>query len=170
MDEFLPTNYEVPVSDGNYMKLKIGENRFRVLSSAIVGYEYWTKDNKPVRSRTLWEEVPTDARLDKDRDGNPTLFKPKHFWAFVVFNFEAKKVQVLEITQKSIMGAMQAYVQNPKWGDPKGYDFAITASGEGLDREYATITEPLSESPVQTPPHLDLSVLYEGGDPFAPAA
>jgi hypothetical protein len=58
MDEFLPTNYEVPVSDGNYMKLKIGENRFRVLSSAIVGYEYWTKDNKPVRSRTLWEEVP----------------------------------------------------------------------------------------------------------------
>lgn len=164
MDDFLPKNYEVPSSEGNYMKLKIGENRFRVLSSAIIGYEYWTKDNKPVRSRTLWEEVPEDARLD---DGN---FRPKHFWAFLVYNYEAKKVQILEITQKTIMAAMQAYVKNPKWGDPKTYDFSITGEGEGMNREYATIAEPHSDSPVANPPHIDLTVLYEGGDPFAVAA
>ena len=45
---FLPENYKSP--EGNYMKLQDGENTFRVLSSAIVGWEYWNRDNKPVRS------------------------------------------------------------------------------------------------------------------------
>lgn len=166
--EFLPTDYEVPASQGNYMKLKIGENRFRVLSSAIVGYEYWNKENKPVRARTLWEETPADARLDKDERTGAMVFKPKHFWAFLVFNYENKKPQILELTQKSIMGAIQAYVRNPKWGDPKGYDLSITGEGEGLNREYSTIAEPHSECPIQNVPHVDLNELYEGGDPFTP--
>lgn len=162
MDDFLPTDYEVPATGGNYMKLRIGENRFRVLSSAIVGYLYWTKENKPVRSRSLWDEIPEDARLEEG------VFKPKHFWAFLVYNYEAKKMQILEVTQNTIMTAITAYVRNPKWGDPKTYDMAITATGEGLSREYATIAEPHSESPILNVPHLDLTVLYEGGDPFAP--
>ena len=39
---FLPKGYELPVSDGGYMKLEKGENKFRVLSEAITGQEVWT--------------------------------------------------------------------------------------------------------------------------------
>ena len=37
---FLPKNEREPVTS-NYMRFEKGENVFRVLSSAIVGMEYW---------------------------------------------------------------------------------------------------------------------------------
>jgi hypothetical protein len=48
---FLPEGYEVPKSGGNYMKLKQGPNKFRILSAPIIGWEYWSEDRKPVRAR-----------------------------------------------------------------------------------------------------------------------
>jgi len=128
MTKFLPENYEVPVSASNYTKLQDGENNIRVLSSAIIGYEYWNNENKPIRSKEYPKDTP-DIRLDKD--GNPTRIK--HFWAFVVWNYEQKRVQVLELTQKTLMGGIKALVDNEKWGDPKGYDLTITRIGEGLE-------------------------------------
>lgn len=47
---FQDNNYKMPSTD-NYMKFKEGENTFRVLSSAITGYEYFNTENKPVRSK-----------------------------------------------------------------------------------------------------------------------
>lgn len=160
--DFLPTDYEVPVSS-NYMKLEDGANTFRVLSSAITGWEFWNTENKPVRVREALEELPQDIRY---RDGQPERIKP--FWAFLVYNYKAKKVQILELTQKSLMTAILALVKNEKWGDPKGYDITVTRSGNGLDTEYNVVPEPHSPSPVQNVPAIDLTVLYEGGDPFAP--
>lgn len=162
MNDFLPTNYEVPESEGNYFKLKKGENRFRVLGSAIVGFEYWDKNNKPVRSKLAFEEVPEDAKLNAQGQ-----FQPKHFWAFLVWNYGAKKIQVLELTQKSIMNAVKSYVSNPKWGSPMGYDIVATREGEGLETEYTVIAEPHSEAPLLNVPDVDLTALFSGADPFA---
>jgi hypothetical protein len=97
MNDFLNSNYEIPQTS-NHMKFEIGDNKFRVLSSAIVGFEYWNEANKPIRRRENWNVVPDDIKMDKD--GN---IKISHFWAFVVYNYSAKKIQILEITQKGIM-------------------------------------------------------------------
>lgn len=159
MNDFLPTGYEAPVIEGDYLKLKKGENRFRVLSSAITGFEYWNTSNKPVRSKEMWEEAPSDIKPDQN--------KIRHFWAFVVWNYGANKVQIMEITQKGIQESIRAYVANPKWGSPKGYDLVINASGDGLEREYTTIAEPHSPAPEANISNIKLDALFKGEDPFS---
>lgn len=166
MNTFLPEEYKVPQAEGNYMKLQEGENTIRIMSSAIIGWEYWTKENKPVRARDKWEEMPTDIKIGKD--GKATI---KHFWAFVVWNYNTKKIQILELTQVSIMGAIKALVDNKKWGDPKGYDITITRTGEGMETEYQTMPNPHEDAPEEaqikySAKVIDLEALYDNGDPF----
>lgn len=161
MSDFLSKDYKLPETS-NYMKFQEGENTFRVLSSAIVGYEYFTKDNKPVRSREPFPTYPADIR-----DGGEI----KHFWAFVVWNYSARKLQILSLTQKTIMSAIVSLVRNPKWGNPSGYDITITRKGSGMDTEYTVVPEP--HSPVAEDikktfmeNRVNLNALYEGEDPF----
>ncbi len=163
MTNFLPEGYKVPESQNNYMRFKDGLNRFRVLSNAIVGYEYFNTDNKPVRSKTMFESTP----------GIKETGKVKQFWAFVVWNYGENKVQILEITQKTIMLGIQSLVENEKWGDPKQYDIAITRSGEGFDTEYSVQGEPpiapttpeILEKYSTVP--VNLEALFTNSNPFA---
>jgi hypothetical protein len=174
-DNWLPAGYEVPKSPSNYMKLDEDTNKFRILSSPVMGWSYWTKDKKPVRSSEPFEGVPDDARLDtiKNRDGSEREeFRPKHFWAFVVWNYADKRVQILEITQSTVQSAISALVTNEDWGDPKEYDITVTGKGEGLDRKYTV--QPSPQKPVPVDAHkayramkIDLEALFRGADPFA---
>src|SRR3989344_733949 len=110
---FLEKDYKMPVNS-NYYKFKEGKNKFRVLSDAITGWEYWTTENKPVRSEEPFEEMPEDIK--KDKEGKSRI---NHFWAFIVYSYENKRVQILELTQKSIMNAIKSYLDEPDWGDVK---------------------------------------------------
>lgn len=153
------------------MQFEPGENRFRVLSPSIIGMEYWvTKGDKrqPVRKH-MDEPIPVEE-LGVDKWGNPE--QPKYFWAFVVWNYGAKKIQILEITQKTIRNPIKAYVKNPKYGDPKDYDITVTKSGEGKETEYLVVADP----PEKVETHIqkardsvtiNLNALYAGEDPFA---
>ena len=163
MNDFFPTDdYKIPETS-NYMKLTEGTHTFRVLSSAIIGYEYFSKDNKPVRQKEPFDELPTDMK----KDG-----RINHFWAFVIWNYEAKKIQIMEITQKTIMGPMNDLIQNPKWGSPKNYDITITRKGTGMqDTEYSVMPNP--SAPVSDEiqeaykkSKIRLEALYDGDDPF----
>lgn len=163
MNDFFPTtDYKLPETS-NYLKLTEGEHTFRVLSSAVVGYSYFTKDNKPVRSRTPFDETPSDIK----KDG-----RVNHFWAFVIWNYESNRVQILEISQKTIQTQMKALIDNAKWGSPKNYDITITRKGTSMnDTEYTVMPNP--HTPVdekivtqykKVPVVLD--ALFEGLDPF----
>jgi len=165
---FLPTDYELPKSLGNYTSLQDGENTVRVLSSAIIGYLYWNNDKKPIRSKEYPKEL-INPRIDKDGKS-----KVKHFWAFVVFNEHTKTLQVMEITQKTIMEGVKALVDNTKWGDPKNYDISITRSGEGLDTTYSVVPNPKEEiseeiATLYQESDIKLEALYKGEDPFGNA-
>lgn len=158
--KFLPKDYEAPKTEGNYFKFKKGTNTFRILSPAVVGFEYWTKANKPVRGTEAWEEVPEDAK----RAENGSF--QKHFWAFIVYNYDLKKPQIMEITQRTIQDAIEAYVENPKWGDPTKYDIVVKATGDGLEREYTIIAEPHTPAPEADISHINLDALFYSEDPF----
>lgn len=166
MNDFLPDGYEVPVSSGNYMKFEKGDNLFRVLSSAVVGYEYWNHQNKPVRVTKKPESMPADIRLDEEGE-----VKIKHFWAFIVWNYKAGKIQVLELTQATIQSAIENLVRDTDWGDPKGYDIKVTRTGEKLETEYTVSPKPhmpvkpeIASALASTP--FDLKNLFKGEDVF----
>ena len=168
---FLPEDYKVPGSSNNYMKFEQGENLLRILSNPILGWEWWTSDTnnegKEVRTphRVKEEEgVPMEA-VDEDGRG------VKHFWAMVVWNYQAKKVQILEITQKGIQKAIRALEKSKGWGDPKNYDISITKTGEKLETEYSVMPVPpkaLEKDIVRRfkETKVDLTALYKGDDPF----
>lgn len=144
------------------MKLEKGENRFRVLSDAVVGYEWWEDtDNgrKPTRVKTFEEAV---------KSGVEPL---KEFWAFAVWNNATQRVEVLEITQKSIMRSLHSLTLDEDWGDPKQYDVVVTRSGEGLETKYSVTPKPakkLDSSVLEAyeSSEIDLESLFEGKYPM----
>ncbi len=167
MPDFLPKGYEAPVTVGNYMKFKQGDNQFRILSEAIVGYLYWNSEGKPVRVHEYPKTLPADIQM---KDGQPSSIK--HFWAFVVWNYSLGVVQILEITQKGIRDAIEFYYHNKKWGNPTGYDLTVNKTGEKLETEYKTIAEPHSKiskeiEEAYKAKHININALFEGKDPFA---
>lgn len=157
---FLPSDYEAPKSNSPYMKLEDGENRFRILSSPILGWEDW-EDKKPKRFRM-------NAKPDKSIDP----FKPmRHFWAFIVWNYVASRIQILEVTQASIRKRLEFLSKDQDWGSPFSYDIKITKSGQQKDTEYAVNPCPqkpvdagIKEAFLSTP--IDLEELFRGGEPF----
>jgi hypothetical protein len=153
---FLPKGYEAPKTGGNYMKFQKGTNKLRILSDAVVGWEYWIDADgarKPIRVHDF-DELPQEQRAQS-----------KHFWAFVVHNYNEDKVQILELTQKSIMTAIDTYVNDEDWGDPKEYDLVVTRTGDGLETEYQTISKPKNVLKVIAP-EINLEALFTGEDPF----
>jgi hypothetical protein len=161
---FLPKGYEVP-TESNYFKLQNGENKFRILDSAIIGQVFWieTKEGRrPIRKHQ--DEKISAGELDADSD-------IRHFWAFPVYNIKDKKIQIMEITQKTIMNAINALVKSNDWGDPKEYDLNVTREGEGKQTEYHVMPspkKPLDPGVIQLYKDMNIRIekLYSADDPF----
>jgi len=175
MNDFLPDSYSVPTATGNYMKLQVGDNHFRILSSPILGTEYWVTDEQnkrhPKRLR-MGVPVPVDELENNPKTGKPEI--AKHFWAMSVWNYATNRVEILELTQKGLQIAIRALSKNPKWGNCKNYDLHVTRTGEGIETEYLLTPDPatpLSEEQktaiARTP--VNLEALFDNGDPFAVA-
>lgn len=167
---FLPEGYAVPKSGGQYMKFKDGANKFRILASPIMGWQYWTQENKAVRLR----KAPVGQPLDLRQNDDGSYDRIKHFWAVPVWNYAESAVQILEITQATIQAGITDLVQSEDWGNPRGYDITINRKGEKLNTEYTV--QPSPHKPLDEKisadfesKKLNLDALFEGGDPFASA-
>lgn len=168
-DGFLPDDYEVPETAGLYMKFQTGANVFRILTTPILGYENWTvpppsEKPKPVRWR-MDGKRPDIALKEK---------KSKHFWAMLVWNYQVGAVQLLEITQKTVIKEIKEMVGDKDWGDPRNYDISVTRHGESLDTEYFIQPKPHKDLPEDAAKAVDLFMadhdialerMFDGGDP-----
>jgi len=177
MSNFLPKDEKEPITK-NYLNPSDVDEKgitFRVLSNSITGQEYWKtivneqgeSTRKPVRIGAT--ESVSIAELEENRWGKLDI--PKYFWAFVVWNVDAKKVQIMNITQKSIRRQIKALLKNEKWGDPHGYDLTLTKTGEGRDTEYTIQPNPkeeIDEGIVQMykDMNIDMEDWRKGEDPF----
>ena len=164
---FLPEDYKAPESSsGRYMKFADGANKFRALSAPVFGFEYWVvkEDGKrtPKRVKTL-EEIPNEIRFSSDRD-----VKPRHFWAFLVWNYNESKAQILSLTQATIKKALEGLDKDADWGDIREYDVLINKTGKGQDTEYSTISKPKTvfDREGKEVPTVSLEALFTGEDPF----
>lgn len=157
---FLPADYKAPNSQNNYMKLAEGENKFRILTSPVLGWEDW-QDKTPVRFR--FNEKPLTSIDPK---------KPvRHFWAFVVWNYKEERIQILHLTQATVRKAIETLSKDADWGAPYFYDIKIFKTGKDKETEYTVnplphkelhsfIVEQFNEKPCF------LDALFTSSDPF----
>ena len=161
---FLPEDYKSPSSSSqdNYMKLMDEENKFRILSSPIIGWEDW-KGKKPVRYKN-------NAKPDKPFEESKPI---KHFWAFIVWNYHEERIQILHVTQATIYKKIESLAKDADWGAPFFYDIKIFKSGKDKETKYDVspcphkdvhdfIVQEFKAKPIK------LDALFEGSDPFAP--
>lgn len=156
---FLPTDYTFREKSGQFMKLKNGDNRIRILSDAVVGWGWWDENRKPFRVKTFQEAV------------NNGVEPIKEFWAFVVWNYASEQVEVLELTQKTIQRQLHTLVIDKDWGDPKQYDIAIKRTGDGMETEYQVAPKPAKSitkeiSDAYNASDIDLQALFKGEYPM----
>lgn len=159
MTDFLPTDYSMPESGGHYMKLQDGENKIRILSKPIVGWLDW-KDKKPYRFHMK-------NKPEKPLDKNPI----KHFWAFIVWNYNEQAIQILEITQQTIQTSIANLSKDEDWQSPFDYDLKISKKGRDLETKYSVVplpkkpvTDEIKQAALDKPCYLD--ALFSGGDPW----
>lgn len=156
---FLPSGYEAPKTQF-YMKMKEGENKFRILSTPVLGWEDWD-NKKPIRFR--YDQKPANS-IDPA--------KPmKHFWAMIVWNYKEECIQILQVTQASIRNTIEHLCHDEDWGSPYTYDIKVTKKGEGMNTEY--VVNPLPHKPLSEAIKkafrdrpCNLEALFENADPF----
>lgn len=141
LNDFFPEDYNLPSSGSDFMKLDKGESLFRVLAKPVMGYEYWTEENKPVRSREPFTELAPNAK--KDKNGN--IQKPKHIWIMPVWDYTTNAIKILTITQKKIQEAILNLANDKDWGSPVKYDIRIVREGDGLETKYSVSPKPHKE-------------------------
>jgi len=171
MNSFLPKGYEPPAqSGGRYLKItKNSEARVRIVSpTPILGWEYWTDDNKPRRLRERPTTMPSDVRMGED--GNPE--KLRHFWAMAVFDYADSVVKVWEVTQATIQRTVADLAGDEDWGHPSGYDLKIKRDDSTGRTTYSVAPvphKPLSAEAkrIVAETSVNLDALFNGDDPFA---
>jgi len=158
---FLPEGYQAPKSSNFYMKLQDGENKIRILTQPILGWEDWL-ENKPIRYRMG----------DKPKKSFDPKKPVRHFWSFVVWNYNEEQIQILHLTQATIRNNIEALCHDSDWGAPFFYDIKIIKKGEGTSTEYLVnplphkslhpyIIECFNERPC------NLNAIFENADPFS---
>lgn len=172
---FKPENSE-KYTQSNYMKFEVGQNKIRMLSQPITGYEWWIDANEnivPRGQRGGEGAKPVRAKAEQQFT-NKEIGAMKMFAAMSVWNYNLERVQILEITQVKIMNALNALEDSKSWGDVTDYDIIITKEKTGpntYDVSYSVMPEPktpLAENIVDTlkDKKIRLEALYAGEDPF----
>jgi len=162
-NSFLPPNYEKPALGSKYLKFLAGDNKFRILSGAIVGYVDWQDledgNRKPIRTK------------EKPKQSFDPLKPCKHFWTFIVWDYRDEAIKILEITQVTIQDAIFNLHSDDNWGDPREYDLNIRKTGNKLETKYTIIPMPPKKLSVEIiklfkETNINLEALYSGDDPF----
>jgi len=149
---FFEKGHEIPEKRNQFMKLEYGKNRLRFVGNPVSGFIFFGKvvredgseTSKPFRKReadgefSIEEMINRNVRMNKDGE----MESQKYFIASLVYNYQKEKLQVLEITQKSILKALKSYIESEEYGHPSGYDLTVEKKGEGLNTEYTVVVSP----------------------------
>ena len=159
-------NLAAPQSAGsNYLKLEPGENRLRIVSAVIDGWEAWA--DKPEGGRKVYREKQSWMALQLVKMG--VLDKvQKQFYAAIVWNYRTEQFECMVQSQKSIKEGIFILWNDEDWGNPNTYDIVINKSGSGMDTKYNVISKPHKEYAGDEYVQDDYRIenLYGGGDPF----
>lgn len=175
---------------GGYLSLSKlpdgGSVRFALLTDEpLEFYESWGQSNgasKPFRflHEPTYEDIVAEMGDYEPREGRggPGTADVKFAIAVPVYSYDVGKVQVLQITQKSILKEIDSISQMEDYADLLNWDFTISKKGSGLLTEYTVRPVPRKKGSQE---HIDaawleakaegfdLTRLIDGSNPFKPA-
>jgi hypothetical protein len=178
-------------SGGGYLQVSKladgGSVRFALLvAQPLEGYEAWGANaegqSKPFRFD--FEPTPEDVVKElgdyepREGRGGPGTMDVKFFIAAPVYNFDSGSVQVMSLTQKSIIKELDQISQMDDYDDLLAWDFNLSKKGSGLLTEYTLRPVPRKKGSQE---HIDaawiearaagfdISRLLTGGNPFKAA-
>ena len=177
-------------SGGGYLQVSKlpdgGSVRFALLSDEpLEFYECWgtsSDGTKPFRFDT--EPTPEQVQLEmgdyepREGRGGPGTIDIKFAIAVPVYNFDTGNVQVLSLTQKSILKELDQISQMDDYEDLLAWDFSLSKKGAGLTTEYTLRPVPRKKGAQE---HIDaawieaksagfdISRLLTGANPFKAA-
>jgi hypothetical protein len=178
-------------SGGGYLSVSKlpdgGSVRFALLvAQPLEGYEAWGAnaegqskpfrfDFEPTREDVIQELGEYEPREGR---GGPGTVDVKFFIAAPVYNFDSGSVQVMSLTQKSIIKELDQISQMDDYDDLLAWDFNLSKKGSGLLTEYTLRPVPRKKGSQE---HIDaawiearaagfdISRLLTGGNPFKAA-
>ena len=177
-------------SGGGYLQVSKladgGSVRFALLSDEpLEFYECWgTCDGNSKPFRFDYEPTPEDVAAEmgdfepREGRGGPGTIDIKFAIAVPVYNFDTGNVQVLSLTQKSILKEIDAISQMEDYDNLLEWDFNLSKKGSGLTTEYTLRPVPRKKGAQE---HVDaawieaksngfdVSRLLTGGNPFKAA-
>jgi hypothetical protein len=192
---FLSKNASATVSStgtgGGYLQVSKladgGSVRFALLSDEpLEFYETWgtSSDGKSKPFRFLHEPTYEDVVVEmgdfepREGRGGPGTADIKFAIAVPVYSFDAGAVQVLSLTQKSILKELDQISQMEDYAELLAWDFQLSKKGSGLLTEYTLRPVPRKKGAQE---HIDaawleakangfeLGRLITGGNPFKQA-
>lgn len=122
-----------------------GSVRLALLSDEpLEFYECWATapDGSQKPFRFYYEPIPEDISTElgnytpREGRGGPGTADIKFAIAVPVFNYETGTVQVMSLTQKSILRELDAISQEEDYSDLMAWDFTLSKKGTGLTTEY----------------------------------
>jgi hypothetical protein len=121
------------------------------------------KSKKPVRAKERWATIPVDADISGKNGWNP-----KHFWAFVVWNFDTKMVERYPDDKLNCNGRADPF---GRVGRPAALQHNRHRKGEALETEYSVGPSPAKETPAEIiqaykEKPINLEAFFTGGNPF----
>lgn len=174
-------------SGGGYLQVSKlpdgGSVRFALLSDQpLEGYETWGQcDGQSKPFRFDHQPTPEDVTAElgdfepREGRGGPGTVDIKFFIAIPVYVYDAGKVQVLQLTQKSIIKELDTISQMEDYENLLEWDFILSKKGSGLTTEYTLRPAPRKKGSQE---HLDsawieakaegfdISRLLTGANPF----
>ena len=142
---FLPKDY-TPKSE-EFMKFTEGDNEIRILSKPLIGKLWWASPEGVVRGKNDGQKGDRPYRVDYKTDLPDEVAEActKEFWMMKVWDYNSHAIKILEITQQTIIRAINELIQSKKWGDPRAYDINIKREGSSMDTKYYVMPSPPSK-------------------------
>lgn len=194
---FVPTKFQSAVSGGsagsgylNPSKIQSGGNvRFALLSEEpLCFYECWGESSDGSVRPFRFPDDPTPADIEQEmgpqytrrlnREG--TGPEPVKFaLAVPVYNFETGTIQVLQMSQKSLIKELDNISQIEDYANLLEWDFVMGKTGQGLTTEYSLRPVPRKGATQKQidkawtaalTDGFDITRLIGGGNPFKEAA
>ena len=164
-----------------FNKKPAGPYKFRILGVPLEGYIQWETRNVEVTDEA-GKKTMKEKRfpIRSFPDEKPIPIDPNHparkFWTFPIWNYQTSRVELWEITQKTMMRRLTDLNTSEDFGALIDYDIRVKKiimelTGGKQKVEYtidALFPKPLAQEIIQciekTP--IRMSALYESKDPF----